>query len=316
MRMHFQLCCTALSLLFCADFCMEEQKSAEKKRGQIKDTDMDIILWHRMLSPYRLAVDELLLKFRFMRKEYRRAGRYCPIEQVTGRVKSISSILDKMQKKNIPLDRMGEEVEDIAGIRIICQFVEDINRVADLIRSRSDLQVIEIKDYVQNQKDSGYRSYHLVAHYKVHTIDGEKCVPVEIQIRTMAMDFWATVEHSLQYKYQGKIPERVSERLSNAADAIISLDGEMSSVRDEIIDAQVSSQLRYSIIEDCVNTIEALFHKMSTREVKKIQDEFYRICQMNDMEELRRFHDQLDIIAQGFRAQVDEQDNGIKNIEE
>ena len=103
---------------------------------------MDIILWHRILEPYEMAVDELILKFRHMKEEYERCGRYCPIEHVTGRVKSISSILDKMQKKNIPMERMEQDIEDIAGIRIICQFVEDIERVANMISRRTDMEVI------------------------------------------------------------------------------------------------------------------------------------------------------------------------------
>ena len=185
---------------------------------------MDIIMWHKILSPYVMAVDELILKFDSLRREFQEQGQYCPIEHVTGRVKSISSILDKMAKKDIPPEKMEEQIEDIAGIRIICQFTEDISRVASLITSRTDIELVEIKDYIRNQKQSGYRSYHMVVHYEVNTINGPKKILVEIQIRTMAMDFWATTEHSLQYKYKGQIPERVGSRLSNAADAIISLD--------------------------------------------------------------------------------------------
>ncbi|MEE8885529.1 MAG: GTP pyrophosphokinase family protein [Eubacteriales bacterium] len=277
---------------------------------------MDIVLWHRILSPYEMAVDELILKFHHMKDEYRRYGKYCPIEQVTGRVKSISSILDKMQKKNIPMNRMEEDVEDIAGVRIICQFVEDIDRVASMISRRSDIEVTEIKDYIRNQKQSGYRSYHMIVKYEVNTIDGPKKVNVEIQIRTMAMDFWATTEHSLQYKYQGKIPERVGARLSNAADAIISLDSEMSAVREEIMDAQLSSKMKYSLVEDIVSTIENLYSLMSHREVEKIQDEFYRVYQQDNMEELIRYHDQLDLIAQAYKAQSNKMDEGVKKRED
>ena len=183
---------------------------------------MDILLWHKILSPYELAVNELVLKFSHMKKEHRERGVYCPIEHVSGRVKTISSILEKMQKKEIPMERMEELVEDIAGIRIICQFVEDIRKVAQLIEARSDIKILYEKDYVKKQKQSGYRSYHLIALYTVQTIDGPKELQVEIQIRTMAMDFWATVEHSLQYKYKTNIPEHIKARLSNAADAIIS----------------------------------------------------------------------------------------------
>ena len=273
---------------------------------------MDIVLWHKLLRPYSMAVDELMLKFRHMKREYQQRGDYCPIEQVLGRVKSVSSILDKMQKKNVPMELMEEQIEDIAGIRIICQFIEDIYRISDAITSRSDMRVIEVKDYIRNQKDSGYRSYHLIVHYEVQTLDGPKVVQVEIQIRTMAMDFWATVEHSLQYKYQGRIPQRVDTRLSNAAMSIISLDNEMSTVRDEIMDAQLSSRLRYNLVEDIVETIESLYQVISRREVEKIQDEFYRIYQMNDIEELIRYHSQLDQIAQAHKAQSNGHGQGIK----
>lgn len=277
---------------------------------------MDIIMWHKVLSPYVMAVDELILKFDSLRREFQEQGQYCPIEHVTGRVKSISSILDKMAKKNIPPEKMEEQIEDIAGIRIICQFTEDISRVASLITSRTDIELVEIKDYIRNQKQSGYRSYHMVVHYEVNTINGPKKILVEIQIRTMAMDFWATTEHSLQYKYKGQIPERVGNRLSNAADAIISLDSEMSSVRDEIMDAQLSSKLRYNLVEDIVNTIESLYRMTSKREVEKIQEEFYRIYQSGDVEELVRYHHQLDLIAQAYHAQKNRVDEGIKISEE
>lgn len=268
---------------------------------------MDIILWHKILSPYELAVDELILKFNHIKHEFQQQSKYCPIEHVMGRVKSISSILDKMQRKGVNFDEMEEQIEDIAGIRIICQFVEDIDRVSDLIRSRSDIEVVEVKDYITHVKESGYRSYHMVVRYEVNTIDGPKKVFVEIQIRTMAMDFWATTEHSLQYKYKGKIPGKVGDRLSSAADAIISLDAEMSAVRSEIMDTQLSSQLRNNLLSDIVGTIENMYGTVSTREILKIQDEFYRIYQTGDIDELMNFHDQLDLFAQGLKVQ----DNGI-----
>ena len=147
-----------------------------------------------------------------------------PLRQVTGRVKSISSLLEKMQRKNIPMFRMEEEVEDIAGIRIICQFEEDIAEVARMIAARKDMEIKSEKNYLTHMKESGYRSYHLIIYYTVETIHGPKRLQVEIQIRTLAMNFWATIEHSLQYKYKGNMPPHVTERLSKAADAIISLD--------------------------------------------------------------------------------------------
>ena len=265
---------------------------------------MDILLWHEILEPYELAVKELTVKFNHLIKEHHEKGLYSPIESVSGRVKSVSSILEKMQRKEIPPEEMEQQVEDIAGIRIICQFVEDIERVAQIISSRSDIEIKSEKDYIKHMKDSGYRSYHLIVFYTVQTLNGPKKLQVEIQIRTMAMDFWATIEHSLQYKYKANIPMHIRQRLSAAADAIIALDNEMSSVRSEIMDAQNSSQLQRNLITDILNNIENLYKLSNKREVEKIQDEFYRIYRLNDLQELKRFHKELDLIAEGYRAQA------------
>ena len=143
---------------------------------------MDIQLWREMLDPYRLAVDELILKFNHMIEEFHNANLYSPIEQVNGRVKKISSILDKCQKKEIPYDEIENYIEDIAGVRIICQFVEDIDRVVEIIRQRTDMEVKSEKDYINNMKKSGYRSYHMIIYYEVHTLQGVKKLCCEIQI--------------------------------------------------------------------------------------------------------------------------------------
>lgn len=264
---------------------------------------MEIQLWREILSPYEQAVTELVEKFQHLSLEHRERGLYSPIEQVTGRVKSITSILEKMKRKNIPFEEMEEQVEDIAGIRIICQFVEDIQRVSDLIAGRSDMEIKCIKDYITHQKESGYRSYHLVIYYHVETLNGPKKIQAEIQIRTMAMNFWATIEHSLQYKYKGEMPMHVAERLSKAADAIIALDQEMSSVRNEIMDAQNSSRMQSNLVKDILSSIENLYKSSNKREVEKIQDEFLRVFRTKDLQQLERFHRQLDIIAEGYRAQ-------------
>lgn len=264
---------------------------------------MEIQLWRSMLCPYELAVRELTLKFEHVIEEHRQNDLYSPIEQVSGRVKSISSILEKMQRKHIQMENLEQEIEDIAGVRIICQFEEDIDTVAAMIRKRSDMKVKSEKNYLKHIKQSGYRSYHMIIYYLVDTINGPKELQAEIQIRTMAMNFWATIEHSLQYKYRGELPLHVAERLSNAADAIIALDQEMSSVREEIMDAQNSSQTNSTLIKDVLLSIENLYKIASKREVSKIQDEFLRVLQTRDLQQLARFHRQLDIIAEGYRAQ-------------
>ena len=264
---------------------------------------MDIQLWREILDPYQLAVDELLVKFNHIITEHKNAGLYCPIEQVKGRVKSISSILEKLQRKNQNINELEEKIEEIAGIRSLCQFVEDIDKVVTLIRNRNDMEIKSIKDYIANAKDSGYRSYHMIVYYEVNTIHGVKRLQAEIQIRTLAMDFWATVEHSLQYKYKQNIPDDIRERLSSAANALLVLDEEMSSVRDEIMDAQESYQAKETLVADILTNIQNLYKVANKREIVKIQDEFYKVYQAGDFDELCHFSKQLDIISEGYRAQ-------------
>lgn len=264
---------------------------------------MEIQLWREILEPYRLAVDELVVKFMHIKQQYQYSHIYTPIESVTGRVKRISSILDKAQRKGIEFDEIESKIEDIAGIRIICQFVEDIDTVVGIIRKREDLEVKREKDYITHSKPSGYRSYHVIAYYTVHTINGPKRLEVEIQIRTLAMNFWSTIEHSLQYKYKENMPDDLRDRLLRAADAVDALDNEMASVRDEIMDAQNSNKQKANIVSDILNNIENLYYVANEREVTKIQDEFFKIYKENDMALLKRFNKQLDIIAENYRAQ-------------
>ncbi|GAA3021948.1 GTP pyrophosphokinase family protein [Tetragenococcus solitarius] len=194
--------------------------------------------WENILAPYEQAVTELKVKLRGIRKEFREKNEHVPIEFVTGRVKPVDSILAKSKLRNISLDRLESEMSDIAGLRIMCQFVEDIYEVVKILRSRKDMKVIVERDYVTNSKQSGYRSYHLVIEYPIQLVEGPRDLLVEIQIRTLAMNFWATIEHSLNYKYQGDFPEEISDRLIRAAEAAYRLDEEMSSIREEIQEAQ------------------------------------------------------------------------------
>lgn len=264
---------------------------------------MEIQLWKEILIPYDLAVQELLVKFNHIISEYRSRDMYSPIEDVTGRVKSISSIIEKCRKKNIPLDKITEQLDDMAGIRIICQFVEDIYKVVDIIKNRKDMEIYEEKDYIKNFKASGYRSYHLVVTYNVETSEGTKKIFVEIQIRTLAMNFWATIEHSLQYKYRHNIPEHIRQRLNASAEATVNLDKEMSSIHDEIMDAQSSFLIQANVVSEILSNIQNLYKTASKKEVVKIQDEFFEIYKKNDLEQLKTFSKQLDIIAEGYRAQ-------------
>ena len=203
---------------------------------------MDILLWHEILEPYELAVKELQVKFRHLIKEHHGKGLYSPIESVSGRVKSVSSILEKMQRKGIVPEEMEEQVEDIAGIRIICQFVEDIEKVADLIQKRSDIEIKSEKDYIRHMKDSGYRSYHLIVYYTVETMNGPKRIQVEIQIRTMAMDFWASLEHKIYYKFEGNAPDYISRDLRECSGIVSMLDAKMLQLNEAILEAKAAQE--------------------------------------------------------------------------
>lgn len=193
--------------------------------------------WQQFLAPYEQAVEELKLKLKNIRYEYRANHRHTPIEFVTGRVKTRESILEKMAVRNIAPEDFLIGVQDIAGIRIMCQFVEDIYEVAHLLQNRTDFKVLLIRDYIKNRKPSGYRSYHMVVEYPVQRANEVTTIIVEIQIRTLAMNFWATIEHSLNYKYRGEYPDEILRRLERASEAAFQLDEEMSEIRDEIREA-------------------------------------------------------------------------------
>ncbi|MFC5529170.1 GTP pyrophosphokinase [Cohnella yongneupensis] len=239
--------------------------------------------WGKFLLPYQQAVEELKVKLKSLRSELKARDEYAPIEFVTGRVKRISSILEKARRLSVPLDHIELGIEDIAGIRIMCQFVDDIYRVAELIRQRKDLVLVYEKDYITNFKDSGYRSYHLIVEYPVQTSLGSKPVLAEIQIRTLGMNFWATIEHSLNYKYRDQLPEHVKERLRKAAEAATQLDLEMSSIRQEIVEAQQDFEESSIIVHKVLNEIQELYFFRRVREAAQFQIRFNELWEQDDV---------------------------------
>lgn len=194
--------------------------------------------WEAFFAPYAQAVEELKVKLKGMRQQYDFEGEESPIEFVTGRVKPKSSIIDKAKKKAINPENIEQEMQDIAGVRVVCQFVSDIYVISDMLRHRNDFSIVEEKDYVSEKKESGYRSYHVVIRYPVETIHGQKNLLAEVQIRTLAMNFWATNEHTLNYKYSGQIPPEIKARLKRAGEAAFRLDEEMSKIKDEVYAAR------------------------------------------------------------------------------
>lgn len=244
--------------------------------------------WERILIPYEQAVEELKVKLKSLRDEFREMNEYSPIEFVTGRVKKINSILEKAKRNNIDNDDIEDQMEDIAGIRIMCQFVDDIYSVVELLRVRDgkDLKIETEKDYVNNRKDSGYRSYHVIIRYPVQTAFGEKEILAEIQIRTLAMNFWATIEHSLKYKYKKEIPEHIRARLMRASEAAFRLDQEMCEIRNEVINAQILFEEKSNTISSIVNNIKLLNLLGQTKEAVNFQIRFDEIWDEGSLDEL------------------------------
>ncbi len=196
------------------------------------------IEWEEFLDPYIQAVGELKIKLRGIRKQYRKQNKHSPIEFVTGRVKPIESIKEKMARRGITYATLENDLQDIAGLRVMVQFVDDVKEVVEILRKRQDMRIVQERDYITHRKASGYRSYHVVVEYTVDTINGAKTILAEIQIRTLAMNFWATIEHSLNYKYQGDFPEEIRKRLEITAKIAYQLDEEMGKIRDDIQEAQ------------------------------------------------------------------------------
>ncbi|OZB96775.1 GTP pyrophosphokinase family protein [Paenibacillus sp. XY044] len=255
--------------------------------------------WGLFLLPYEQTVEELKVKFKTMRAELKKREEYAPIEFVTGRVKRISSILDKAKRLNVPMDQLEQGIEDIAGIRIMCQFVEDIRRVAEYIRKRKDLTVLYEKDYITNYKESGYRSFHMIVEYPVQTAVGQKPVLAEIQIRTLAMNFWATIEHSLSYKYRESLPDNIRKRLQTAAEAASVLDNEMSSIREDILEAQKQFEDDSNVTSTVLAMIHQLYYYHLVNEAMAFQERFNQIWsrtepgEPHDMESMRQLLEEV-----------------------
>jgi putative GTP pyrophosphokinase len=242
--------------------------------------------WSKFLLPYEQAVEELKVKFKLLRSELKAREEYSPIEFVTGRVKRISSILAKAKKLNVSMENLETGIEDIAGIRIMCQFEEDIERLAELIGEREDLRILYCKDYIRNKKESGYRSFHIIVEYPVQTSLGMKRCLAEIQLRTLAMNFWATIEHSLNYKYHGIIPAEISGRLSKAAEAAYRLDQEMSKIRDEIVESQKLFEDHSNLVTKVLSGIQVLYFYRKVKEAAVYQQRFEELFDTNEMTKL------------------------------
>jgi len=185
---------------------------------------------------YKFALEEIGTKVRILQEEFRLIHDYNPIEHVTTRLKSAESIIKKAKRKGIPLtlEAIREVIRDIAGIRIICSFVSDIYKISEMIQSQSDIKIVEVEDYIKNPKPNGYQSLHITMKIPVYMSDRREEVYVEMQIRTIAMDFWASLEHKIYYKYNKKVPPALVEELREAALTAAELDRKMERINHEV----------------------------------------------------------------------------------
>jgi putative GTP pyrophosphokinase len=190
----------------------------------------------RQLMVYKFAVDELMTKLRILSEEFDFAHQHDPIEHITHRVKQPQAILRKLHRKGLEpsIPAVREHIEDVAGIRVVCPFVPDVYMVAGMLGRQDDVEIVRTKDYIANPKPNGYRSLHLIVRIPVFLSDRVEKVKVEIQMRTIAMDFWAAVEHKLFYKYDGEAPADFSAELQAAAVTAADLDTRMTALHQRI----------------------------------------------------------------------------------
>lgn len=185
---------------------------------------------------YDSALREVNTKIEILNNEFKSVHKYNPIEHIKMRIKSMQSIMDKLERKNIPysFDNVMANISDIAGIRVICSFTSDIYKIAKMLASQNDMNVLEIKDYIKNPKPSGYRSLHMLVEVPVFFSERMMNLRVEIQIRTIAMDFWASLEHKMHYKFKGNAPYHIEKDLQDCAEIISALDEKMLKINEEI----------------------------------------------------------------------------------
>ena len=192
--------------------------------------------WQETMLVYHAALKQINTKLEILNDEFQHVHRYNPIEHIKSRIKTSESIVKKLKRYGYEstIENMVKYVNDIAGIRVICSFTSDIYRIADMLRSQNDIRVISVKDYMRHPKESGYKSYHMLVSVPIFLSDSVVDTKVEIQIRTIAMDFWASLEHKIYYKFEGNAPDYISRDLRECAKMVSELDDKMLSLNEAI----------------------------------------------------------------------------------
>ena len=199
------------------------------------ETDQ-VTSWTEVILVYTAALKEIGTKLEILNDEFKHVHRYNPIEHIKSRIKTSESIVKKLKRHGYEstIENMVRYVNDIAGVRVICSFTSDIYRIADMISNQNDIKILSIKDYIKNPKESGYKSYHMLVSIPIYLSDRKVDAKVEIQIRTVAMDFWASLEHKIRYKFEADAPQHIKEELVECARMVSDLDARMLSLNDEI----------------------------------------------------------------------------------
>mgnify|MGYP000976160887 CR=1 FL=1 len=202
--------------------------------------------FQRFLMEYRFGLQEIETKISILREEFHEMHDYNPIEHVSSRVKSPDSLVEKIQRRGIDpdFDSVRAHITDVAGIRITCSFVNDVYRLFDLLSAQDDITVREVEDYIATPKGNGYKSLHAILEVPVYLSTGRVDVPVEVQFRTIAMDFWASLEHKIYYKYERQVPDGLLGQLKDAADAAAELDARMTRLHQQIRGAGATAPTR------------------------------------------------------------------------
>lgn len=206
----------------------------EKLIDLIKQEDADG--WETLMFLYNAALKEINTKIDILNDEFQHIYHYTPIEHIKSRIKTPTSIVNKLKKNSYEtsVENMVKYVNDIAGIRIICSFTSDIYLIADMITKQSDLKVVSVKDYITHPKVSRYQSYDILVTVPIHLTQGIMDTIVEIQIRTIAQDFWASLEHKIYYKFEGNAPGYIRRELQECANIVSNLDQRMLSLNEKI----------------------------------------------------------------------------------